>query len=132
MPEIKTRAKFGSNKQETQSQTTADNAPELDVNEQATSNNEFSNTDTSAAVSQNNTAKPNAQTQPEVNDTPAHHNEQANLNLRPKPEVKSKRVALLMKESIYKQLKGRASLQARSVNDLVNALVEAYLSQPDA
>lgn len=97
MTEIKTRAKFGSNKQETQSQTTADNAPEL-----------------------------------EVNDTPAHHNEQANLNLRPKPETKSKRVALLMKESVYNKLKGRAKQQARSVNDLVNALVEAYLSQPDA
>ncbi|MBR0097035.1 MAG: hypothetical protein IJP88_07625, partial [Synergistaceae bacterium] len=74
----------------------------------------------------------NAQTQPEVNNTPAHHNEQANLNLRPKPEVKSKRVALLMKESIYNRLKSRAKQQARSVNDLVNALVEAYLSQPDA
>jgi len=93
--------------------------PELDVNEQATSN-EVSNTATSAAVSQHE------------QDTPAHHNEQANLNLRPKPEVKSKRVALLMKGSIYKQLKGRAAQQARSVNDLVNALVEAYLSQPDA
>ncbi|MBQ3376811.1 MAG: hypothetical protein IJG62_00920, partial [Synergistaceae bacterium] len=44
----------------------------------------------------------------------------------------SKRVALLMKESIYNRLKGRAKQQARSVNDLVNALVEAYLSQPDA
>jgi len=119
MTEIKTRAKFGSNKQETQSKTTADNALELDVNEQATSN-EVSNTDTSAAVSQHE------------QDTPAHHNEQANLNLRPKPEVKSKRVALLMKGSIYKQLKGRAAQQARSVNDLMNALVEAYLSQPDA
>lgn len=93
--------------------------PELDVNEQATSN-EVNNTDTSAAVSQHK------------QDTPAHHNEQANLNLRPKPEVKSKRVALLMKGSIYKQLKSRAAQQARSVNDLVNALVEAYLSQPDA
>ena len=67
--------------------------------------------------------------QHDTKDIPAHQAEHADLNLRPKAEIKSRRVALLMKESIYKQLKGKARSQARSVNDLVNALVEAYLSQ---
>ena len=120
MLNIATRAKFGDKTQDNELQATADNAQGLDVKEQATSN-EVSNT-----------AKPDALNQHDTKDIPAHQAKHADLNLRPKAEIKSRRVALLMKESIYKQLKGRARSQARSVNDLVNALVEAYLSQPDA
>ncbi len=55
MAEIQTRAKFGDKKQVKLSQTTADNAPELDVKEQSTSNE---------------VNKPDAQNQREMKDTP--------------------------------------------------------------
>ncbi|MBQ3377129.1 MAG: hypothetical protein IJG62_02545 [Synergistaceae bacterium] len=120
MAEIKTRAKFGSNKHGTQSQATADKAPERDVKEQATSNNEV-----------NDTGKPDAHTQLEVNNKTAHQSAQADLILPAKPETKSKRVVLLMKPSVYDKLKTKAYSQRRSINNVVNALCELYISQAE-
>jgi len=137
MVEIKTRAKFGSNKQGTQSQATADKAPELDVKEQATSNNEVSNTGKPEAVSQNDEAKPDAQTQLEVNDKPAHQNASSTYNLslklepRKKSETKTRRVQAVFKPSTYERLAALAKRNDYSINDLLNKLVEAYLSQQE-
>ncbi len=117
MAEIKTRAKFGDNKQGKHSQATADNAQGLDVKEQAISNNEVS--------------KPDAKNQLEIKDKPAHQSAQAHLNLPAKPETKSKRVVLLMKPSVYDKLKVIADSQHRSFNDVANALCELYISQAD-
>ena len=59
---------------------------------------------------------------------PSQDQADAEVAIKRRPESRSRRVQLLMKPSVHAQLMARAEDCGTSLNDLVNTVLEAYIS----
>lgn len=66
------------------------------------------------------------QSEPEQAPEPVAHGSRLKIAELAKPEAKSRRVQVLMKPSLYKQLQAKAKQQGDTMNNLINRVLEAY------
>ena len=62
---------------------------------------------------------------------PQQDSAEAAVQIKRRPESRSRRVQLLMKPSIHAQLMERAQDCGTSLNDLINTVLEAYINSAE-
>ncbi len=69
---------------------------------------------------------PQSEPEPEKTPEPVAHDARLKIAELVKAESKTRRVQVLMKPSLYKQLQAKAKQQGDTMNNLINRVLEAY------